>query len=412
MAELRESGRGQSPGRSHLRLRAALLVGQTCLTTALLVGAGLLGRSFLALLAVDPGFDADGAMSVQLSRPFSREPAVVAETARRYEALMDALRGLPGVGAVGGVNALPLGDAGSDGAFWDGAVTDFAHLPKPIGYAEFRVASRGYFEAAGIPLLAGRAFDAGDRAGGEQVALISAAAARATWGDADPLGRRIQYGNMDGDTHPLTIVGVVGDVREHRLDRAPAGTVYVNLAQRPLAASEFNLVVRTSLQPAALAPALRQVLDRDAGDIPHALAPLAGMRSAALADRRFSLLLLGAFAAVAFALAAGGLYGLMAFAIGQRTHEFALRQALGATRTRIAGLVFGSGLAIGGLGIAAGLGLALSGTRAAGRLLYGVSPHDPATLAGVALLLGATLLAACALPARRACAIAPREALS
>ncbi|MBN8727564.1 MAG: ABC transporter permease [Xanthomonadales bacterium] len=411
MIELRESGRGQSASRGHLRLRAALLVGQTCLTTALLVGAGLLGRSFLALLAVDPGFDADGAMSVQLSRPFSREPAVVAETARRYEALMEELRGLPGVSAVGGVNALPL-DGGANGAFWDGSVTDLAHAPKPIGYAEFRVASAGYFEAAGIPLLAGRAFDAHDRAGAEQVALISTAAARATWGDADPLGKRIQYGNMDGDEHVLTIVGVVGDVRENRLDRAPAGAVYVNLAQRPLAASEFNLVVRTRLPLAALAPTLRQVLDRAAGDIPHALAPLAETRAAALADRRFSLLLLGAFAVVAFALATGGLYGLMAFAIGQRTHEFALRQALGATRARIAGLVFGSGLAIGGLGIAAGLVLALAGTRAVGRLLYGVTPYDPVTLAVVALLLGSTLLAACALPARRACAVAPREALS
>lgn len=409
--ELRESGRGQSASRSQLRLRAALLVGQTCLTTVLLVGTGLLGRSFLALLAVDPGFDASSAVRVQLSRPFSMDAAVSAETARRYQRLADGIAILPGVEAVGGVNRLPL-DGGANGAFWDGSVTDLEQAPRPIGYAEFRVASAGYLQAAGIPLLAGRDFSDADRPDGAQVALVSAAAARATWGDADPIGRRIQYGNMDGDARILTVVGVVGDVRERGLDRAPAGTVYVNLAQRPVAAAEFNLVVRSSLPLASLVPALRPLLEREAADIPHSLAPLAELRADALADRRFSLGLLAAFAGVALVLAIGGLYGLMAFSIGQRTGEFALRQALGATRSRIAGLVLASGLAIGGLGIAAGLALALAGTRAIGGLLYGVTAHDPATLATVALLLALTLLAACALPARRACRVAPREALS
>ncbi|WP_300621069.1 ADOP family duplicated permease [Dokdonella sp.] len=409
--ELRESGRSQSPARAHLRLRAALLVGQTALTTALLVGAGLLGRSFLALLAVDPGFDADSAMTVQLSRPFTRDAATAAETARRYDALIGELRQVPGVTAVGGVNALPLGD-GANGAFWDGAVTDFMNGPKPIGYAEFRVASTDYFKAAGIPLLAGRAFDERDRADGGQVAVISAAAARSTWGGADPIGRRIQYGNMDGDARVLTIVGVVGDVRERSLESAPMGAVYVNLAQRPLAAAEFNLVVRSSLPLPALAPTLRDLLDRRANDIPHALAPLAEMRAAALADRRFSLVLFGAFAATAFALAVGGLYGLMAFSVGQRGHEFALRQALGATRRRIAHLVFGNGLAIGGIGVAAGIALSLAAAHALGSRLYGVGTADPPTLGAVAALLLGTILAACFFPARRACAAAPRDILS
>ncbi|HEY0180601.1 MAG TPA: ABC transporter permease, partial [Dokdonella sp.] len=360
VVELRESGRGQSAGRTHLRLRAALLIGQTALTTVLLVGAGLLGRSFLALLAIDPGFDADGTVSVQLSRPWTRDAATAGETARRYAALIDDLRALPGVAAVGGVNALPLGDDGANGAFWDGSVTDLMNAPKPIGYAEFRVASADYFEAAGIHLLAGRTFDPRDRADGAQVAVISAAAARATWGDADPIGRRIQYGNMDGDSQVLTIVGVVGDVREHRLDRAPTGIVYVDLAQRPRTAFEFNVLVRSSLPLAALAPPLRRVLDRDAADIPHVIVPLAEVRAAALADRRFSLVLLAAFAAVAFVLAVGGLYGLMAFAVGQRGHEFALRQALGATRRGIARLVLRNGLAIGAAGVVLGLGLALA----------------------------------------------------
>ncbi|HVV97212.1 MAG TPA: ADOP family duplicated permease [Rhodanobacteraceae bacterium] len=411
IGELRESGRGQSPGRSHLRLRLALLIGQTALTTVLLVGTGLLGRSFLALLAIDPGFDADSAMSVSLSRPWTRDSAAAAETARRYETLIDALRAVPGITAVGGVNALPLGGDGANGAFWDGSVTDTLHAPSPIGYAEFRVATADYFKAAGIKLVAGRAFDERDRSDGDQVAVISAAAARATWGDADPIGKRIQYGNMDGDAHVLTIVGVVGDVRERRLDHAPSGTVYVNLAQRPLTASEFSLVVRSNLPLVAIAPTLRRIVDAQAGDIPHALAPLSELRASALADRKLGLVLLGAFATVAFALAVGGLYGLMAFAVGQREHEFALRQALGATREQVARLVLGSGLAIGAAGVAAGIALALASARVVGSQLYGVAATDPVTLAGVAILLLGTILVACFVPARRASAIAPREAL-
>jgi putative ABC transport system permease protein len=413
IGELRESGRGQSPGRSHLRLRLALLIGQTALTTVLLVGAGLLGRSFLALLAIDPGFDTDSAMTVSLSGPWTHDATAAAETARRYQRLIDALRAVPGVTAVGGANALPLTSDGANGSFWDGSITslDPAHTPPPIGSAEFRVATGDYFRAAGIKLIAGRLFDDRDRADGEHVAVISAEAARATWGNADPIGKRIQYANMDGDTHPITIVGVVGDVRERTLDKAPSGAVYVDLAQRPVSAALFTLVVRSTLPLATLAPTLRSIVDAQAVDFPHALAPLAEVRAAALADRELGLVLLGAFAAVAFVLAVGGLYGLMAFAVGQREHEFALRQALGASRERIARLVLGSGLAIGAAGVATGIVIALAGSRALGSQLYGVAATDPLTLVAVAGLLIGTIVLACLIPARSACAVAPREAL-
>ena len=407
---LRESARGQSPGRSQLAMRAALLVGQTALTTALLVGVGLLGRSFLALLDIDPGYRPESAMTVQLSRPRTREPAVAFDNARRFDEVVREIRALPGVETVGGVSSLPL-DGGANGAFWDGSVTDIGQAPKPIGYAEFRVASGDYFAAAGIPLLAGRSFDERDRADGNHVAVVSAAAARAAWGDADPLGRRIQYGNMDGDMHVLTVVGVVGDVHERSLDRAPVGAVYVDLDQRPLAAAAFNLVVRSSLELSALAPSLRRLLENHAADMPYALAPLADLRSNALAERRISLVLLSAFGLIALVLAVGGLYGLMAYSVGQRRHEFALRQALGADRGRVMRLVLRSGLGIGAAGIVVGLALALAGSRLATNLLYGVASTDPLTLGGVALLLLGTILLACLLPARRASAIAPGEAL-
>lgn len=412
IGELRESGRGQSPSRIHLRTRALLLVAQTALTTVLLVGAGLLGRSFLALLAIDPGFDAQGAVNVQVSQPRTLDQTAATATARRYDDLMSAFAQLPGVGVVGGVSGLPLTPEGSNGSFWDGSVTSLDKPPSTIGDAEFRVASADYFKAAGIPLLRGRSFDRRDRADSEPVAVVSEATARATWGTRDPIGQRIQFGNMDGDLHVLTIVGVVGDVHERRLDKAPTGTVYVNLDQRPMVAAEFNIVVRSALPIATLMPTLRNVLERDANGIPYSLQPLAEVRSSALADRRFSLLLLGAFAGVAVVLAIGGLYGLMAFAVGQRQHEFALRQALGSSRSRIARLVLGSGLRIGAGGIALGLVIALFGAHAARSQLYGVPASDPVTFIGVSTLLLATLLIACLLPARRACAVAPRDALA
>lgn len=412
VGELREASRGMSAGRTHIRTRTALLVGQTALTTVLLIGAGLLARSFLALLAVDPGFEPDGAVSVQVSQPWTRDTATATETVRRYRDLMRAFEALPGVASVGGVSALPLSESAPDGAFWDGSVTDVQHAPSPIGYAEYRVASAGYFKAAGIPTLRGRVFSDGDTPDGMHVALISAAAAHAAFGDTDPIGKRIQMGNMDGDLRPLTIVGVVGDVHERRLDRAPRGSVYVALAQHPSVAAELNIVVRSALPAGALIDEMRGTLQRDAIGIPYSLHALADVRADSLAGRRLSLLLLGAFSAIAFVLAVSGVYGLMAFVVGQRKHEFAVRQALGSSRRAIARLVLGSGLAIGGIGIVAGIALALAATRAAQSALYGVPAGDPVTLGGVSLLLLATLLLACLVPARRASAVAPRDALN
>lgn len=413
LATLRESGRGQSPGRRQLRTRGLLLVAQTALTTVLLVGTASLGRSFLDLLNVDPGFNTDGAIAVQVSQPWTRDAELAAGTARRYAGLMQDFGAIPGVSVVGGVSSLPLTSEGANGGFWDGAVTNFDQPPPPpIGYAEFRVASPGYFDAAGIPLLSGRAFADSDRRDSAQVAVISASAARAAWGEQDPIGKQIQYGNMDGDLHLLTIVGVVGDVRQHGLDREAAGTVYVDLTQRPMVAAEFNILVRTGLPIASVMPSLRRVLDANAKGIPFTLRPLAEVRASSLADRRFSLILLGSFAGVAFTLAVSGLYGLMAFAVGQRQGEFALRQALGSTRKRIARLVVEGGMRIGIAGVVLGVIGAIALARMAGNRVHGVPAVDVPTLLGVCIVLLITLLLACLLPARRASAVAPRDALA
>lgn len=409
---LRESGRGQTDGRRHLWTRSGLLVAQTALTTALLVGAGLLTRSFLGLLAVDPGVNLDGAVDVQLSFPGTRDAQQQAAMLRRIDDVSEQIRALPGVAAVGGVNALPLTGDGANGAFWDAGVKEIGGaMPPQLGYAEFRVAGAGYFDAAGIRLLQGRAFDSRDRADGEHVALVSQAVARQTWPDRDPIGQRIQYGNMDGDLHPLTVIGVVADVHERRLERAPTGAVYVNLEQRPRAVGDLHLVVRSTVPLGAILPSLRSLLERSAADLPHALRPLAQLRVEATQQRRFNLVLLGSFALVALVLASSGLYGLMAFTVGRRENEFALRQALGASRRSIAQLVLGSGLRTGGLGVAIGLALSLAGAQLLRGLLYGVPANDPLTLSAVSALLLATILLACLMPARRACAVAPREAL-
>lgn len=413
VATLRESGRGQSPGRHQLRTRGVLLVAQTALTTVLLIGTALLGRSFLDLLNVDPGFKADGAVAVQLSQPWSLDASIAATTARRYDQLMRQFAAIPGVSVVGGVSSLPLTSEGANGGFWDASVVNFEQPPPPpIGDAEFRVASPGYFDAAGIPLLSGRAFASSDRAGNAQVAVISASAARATWGDQNPIGKQIQYGNMDGDLHPLTIVGVVGDVRQRGLDRAPTPTVYVDLVQRPMVAAEFNVLVRTELPVASVMPSLRGVLESNARGIPYSLRPLAEVRATSMADRRFSLILLATFACVAFALAISGLYGLMAFAVGQRQGEFALRQALGSTRNRIIRLVLESGMRIGVGGVVVGAVAAVAAVRMTGNVVHGVPTLDLPTLLTVCALLLITLSLACLLPARRASAVAPRDALT
>jgi putative ABC transport system permease protein len=409
---LREGGRGQSSSRSTVRLRASLLVAQTALTTVLLVAAVLIGRSFIGLMNVDAGFDDHGAIRVELSQAFTLDAAAAQANAVRYRDVMADLAALPGVSAVGGVNRLPL-TGGANGAFWDHTFTNFAGpAPQPLGYAEHRVASHGYFDAAGIPLLRGRVFSDRDQADSEHVAVISGELAREVWGDRDPIGARIQYGNMDGDARLLTIVGIVGDVHQTGLDRKAAGTVYVNVAQRPLAAAQFNLVVRSELPLASVVPMVRERLERTVAQMPYSLQPLSDVRSASLAQRRFNLVLLAVFAGTALLLAATGLYGLMAFAVAQRRGEFAIRQALGASTGGVLRMVMCNGLAIAGIGIAVGVVLALAVSRLFAGLVYGIPAGDPLSYALVAALLALVAFAACWLPARRAAHVAPASALS
>jgi len=412
---LAAQGRATTLGRHGVRLRAALLIAQTALTVVLLIGAGLLGRSFLQLLQIDPGFQPQGAVALDISQPRPNDAAAGRALANRYSALMQRFAALPGVRSVGGVNALPLTDTGFNGSFWDAdavpKLDDLVHLPKPLGYAEFRVASDDYFKTIGIPLMRGRVFDDRDGADAPQVALVSALLAKTTWPDRDPIGQKLQYGNMDGDMHALTVIGVIGDVRDAGLDRDMRGTVYLNFAQRPVAASNFSVVVRGDLEPAALIGALRAELQRSEADLPVAFHTLSQVYAASLENRRFSLSLFGLFAAVALGLALSGVYGLMAYAVSERRAEFSLRMALGSTPSRVLRFVLGQGLRLTLAGLALGCLIGLAASRLMQSLLYGVSGTDPLTYVAVAAVLLVASLAACGMPAWRAARSDPRASL-
>ncbi len=412
---LAEQGRATTLGHRGVRLRTALLIAQTALTVVLLIGAGLLGRSFLQLLRVDPGFRPQGAVALDLSLPQSADDASARLAATRYAELMRRIAVLPGVRAVGGINALPLTDTGWNGAFWDAAAVptldDLAHLPPKLGYAEYRVASAGYFDAIGIPLQRGRLFDDRDRAEAPHAALISAALARSVWPDRDPIGQKLQYGNMDGDMRALTVIGIVGDVHDYGVDRDVRGTVYLDIEQRPKAAANFSVVVRGDQAAEALIAELRAELARSEPDLPAAFHTLPQLYASSLDNRRFSLSLFGLFAAVALGLALSGVYGLMAYAVSERRAEFSLRMALGATQGRVLRFVLAQGMWLTLTGLAAGCAAALAASRLLQSLLFGVSVTDPLTFLAVAALLLVASLGACGVPALRAARADPRSSL-
>jgi predicted permease len=412
---LAEQGRAATLGHRGVRLRAALLIAQTALTVMLLIGAGLLGRSFLQLLRVDPGFRPQGAVALDLSLPQSADPASARVAATRYSELMRRIAVLPGVRAVGGINALPLTDTGWNGAFWDAAAVptldDLAHLPPQLGYAEYRVASAGYFAAIGIPLQRGRLFDDRDGAEAPHVALISAALARSVWPDRDPIGQKLQYGNMDGDMRALTVIGIVGDVHDYGMDREVRGTVYLDIQQRPKAAGNFSVVVRGDAAADALIAELRAELAHGEPDLPVAFHTLPQLYASSLDNRRFSLSLFGLFAAVALGLALAGVYGLMAYAVSERRAEFSLRMALGSTRARVLRFVLAQGLRLTLIGLTLGCAAALAASRLLESLLFSVSVTDPLTYLAVASLLLVASLGACGVPAWRAARTDPRSSL-
>ncbi|HZS71904.1 MAG TPA: FtsX-like permease family protein, partial [Candidatus Acidoferrum sp.] len=291
---------------------------------------------------------------------------------------------------------------------------DFGKLfanKERTGEADYCVAGDGYFETLGIPLISGRLFDGRDTASAPQVALISQSLAQAKWPNQDPLGRQLEFGNMDGDPTFLTVVGVVGDVRYESLEQPPHPTIYVNYRQRPQRATNFNVVLRVAGDPAALIRPVQQIVRELDPTIPPKAATFSQVFSASLESRRFTMLLMSVFSATALILAMAGIYGLISYSVARRTREFGVRIALGAAPAQVLRLVLSEGLRPVLLGIAIGIAGGLFLARTMQSLLFGISSADPLTFAAAAAVLIAVAAAACYLPARRATRTDPLVAL-
>ena len=405
--------RGDAGGACRRRGRSGLVVAEIALSLVLLAGAGLLMKSFVRLLAVDPGFDPGRVLVARLSLP--RETYAGREkTAAFCDRLGQRLTVLPGAEEVGVVSALPLAVSR--------ASVPFTVEGRPVASGEepwtnYRLASAGYFRALRIPLVAGRSFDDRDRAGGAPVALVSRAFVRRFLSDQGPIGAHLRINDNDTGPRPVEIVGVVGDVRHADLGSEPEPHLYLPLQQAHedsvgiLTGNQYWLL-RARGEPRALAEAARGALRAVDPDVPAtSLRVMDDYLAESVSFRKFSLRLLAAFAAAALLLAASGLYGVIAYGVSRRTHEIGVRMTLGARPGDVLRMVMGEGMRLASLGIALGLAAALLLTRTLRSLLFGVSAADPFTFAAITLLLAAAALLACWLPARRAIRVTPVTAL-
>jgi putative ABC transport system permease protein len=406
---LKEGGRGGTTGPRRARVRNVLIVSEVALALVLLAGAGLLVRSFFKLRNVGPGYDPENVLTLDVPLPGTRYKEG-AQTAAFYQRLIERVKALPGVEAVGAVSHLPLTGAEELDGF------EIEGRPGPesgenVQSADFRVVSTDYFSAMKIPLVRGRYFTEQDTADAPGVIIIDETLARRFFSDEDPIGKRMNEAGSPTPRGYLTVVGVVGGVKHSSLDAEPKPAMYVSYLQSPWL--DMTLTVRTSGAPAEnLAGAVRQevwALDKD-----QPVARVATMKSLfarAVAPQRFQMLLVGLFAAVALLLSVVGIYGVMAYSVTQRTHEIGIRMALGAQRRDVFKLLMGQGMTQAFIGILLGLAGAFALTRLMSSLLYGVSATDPLTFAGVSLLLAAVALLACYVPARRAMRVDPMVAL-
>jgi predicted permease len=416
---LKEGGRGGTVGRARHLARQALVVVQVALALVLLVGAGLLVRSFSRLVSVNPGIDPRGVLTVRLSLP-EAEYASAPRTALFYAQLLERVRAVPGVAQAGTITLLPLSNSNSMSShvIEDHPLPPDA-LPPMLGT---RFASPGYFEALGIPLLEGRSFERIDPEQPGSEVLVSRSVAEHFWPGGSALGKRLVSGGPgDTPTQWFTIIGVVGDVREQGLHQKPVEAVYYPVLRvnpdddgGEWVPRDFALVVKAKagVDPLGLVKPLRSAV----WSLDPKL-PLSGVRTMeriverSMARTSFTMLLLAIGAAVALLLGAVGIYGVISYIVSQRTQEIGVRMALGARPGDVSGMVLKEGLALALLGIVLGLGGAFAVTRAMRALLYEVSPTDPATFAAVPVLLAAVALLASYLPARRAAGVEPLEAI-
>jgi putative ABC transport system permease protein len=411
--ELKESGRGAGGGTRQSRARNLLVISEIAFSLVLLIGAGLLIKSFLRLQAVNPGFEAGNALAIRLSLPKAQYSNRAAVTAF-YEKLRPRLESLPGVEAVGFVSALPLSGTMFSIPF---TIEGRATSPDEAHRADYRVVSAGYFRALKIPLIAGREFNEYDTAQTASVALISQNLARLHWPEGSPLGARLHINDNNQGPRPVEIVGVVGDVKHFSLDGEPAPHIYLPIQQAHedgvawLTNNQYWLL-RTTVDPLTLSAAAGRAIQAVDRNVPTSIIrTMEQYLAASVAPRRFNLWLLTVFAGAALILAASGLYGVISYGVAQRRHEIGIRVALGAQAGDVLKLVIGQGMALAIIGVALGLVVALALTRLMESLLFGVGSTDPLTFTAIALLLMLVALLACYIPARRATKVDPLVAL-
>ena len=402
---LKDTSRGSTGGIKRARTRSILVVVEVALSVILLIGAGLLIKSFVLLQSVETGFNPERLLVANISLPTSR----YAEPAQRssfYTRLCQELAAVPGVVSTGITQSLPLSgaDARSPIAIDGRPVPPFAERP----IVTLSIVSPEYFETMGIPLLQGRTFTEQDNATAPVTTIINQSFARRFFPDENPVGKRILTGAAQ--VQPREIIGVVGDVRQIGLDTSPAEAFYLSSNQRPQLA--MSVVVRTEGAPLSLSSAVRgRVLAIDKDQPIASLQTMDEVITSSVSGQRFTSMLLGAFAGVALLLAAIGIYSVMAYIVSQRTGEIGLRMALGAQTRDVLRLVVGQGMTMTVIGLGIGVGGAFALTRVMATLLFSVSATDPMIFVVVPILLGGVALGACLAPARRATKVDPMVAL-
>ncbi len=405
---LKEGGRTVEEQGGRARVRLGLVTAQLALALMLLVGAGLLLRSFAAVLETPSGFQSDGVFTARISLPAAKyqQPA---QRLQFWERLRSEAAALPSVQRVAGVTTILLGRLPNSAPI---IVEGRPGLPEGLRSWPVAIdsATPGYFETVGMRLVRGRDVAETDVATALRVVVVNEALALQYFETLDVVGRRISFGSLGPNTQWLTIVGVVSNARRSGPELDARAETYFPHPQRP--SGSMTLVVKTAGDPLLLTPAIRQVVQRLDPEQPIArVSALETMLDARLAERRFVLSLLGGFALVALSLSAIGIYGVMAYSVGRRRHEFGVRAALGASRLELSRLVIRQGAIVIAIGVLLGVGGAFAVTRLMERLLFGVSATDPLVFAAVTLLLSATALLACWLPARRAANVEPMGVL-
>jgi putative ABC transport system permease protein len=406
-ASLRQGGRGAA-GSGGARFRGALVVAEVALAVALVVGASLLVRSFVALGRVELGYSSERVLVVQTAVP-ARDLESARRATNTYGALLSRLSALPGVSAVAGIRGLPGTAMHSNGGYW----LEGGPGPEVVGVtapqAVFTVVTPNYFRTMTIPVSRGRDFADGDGYEGTPVAIVNEALARQAFPGVDPIGRKIMCG-LDS-LRFMTIVGVVGNVREYDPSLAPLPELYMPYRQHPGYGASLTLVARTSGEPMTLANAFRETIRTADPDVPVRATTMTETLAASVATPRFRTLLVGTFAALALALAIAGVYGVMAYAVSRRTAEIGVRMAMGAASADILRLVIGQGVRLAAAGIVLGSAMAYGLAQLLRGMLFAVAPADPIVFLAVPAALLLTAAAATAIPALRAARVDPMSAL-